>query len=250
VVYPVSFLNLAPEIMKTIHHLISLLLLMTAVNVQADEAEIRKSINAFMPQAKVDSIKDSPIKGLHEVTMGGNLFYVSDDGKYLFQGNLYDVDAKKNLTEGKLADVRVAALNKVGVDKMIVFKPENSKYQISVFTDIDCGYCRKLHSEMDQYLAQGITVRYLFFPRAGKGSEAYKKAISVWCAEDRNKAMTQAKKGDKLDNKYCNNPIDEHMQLGEELGMNGTPLIVTEKGNMLPGYVPAQKLAAILSSEN
>ena len=120
---------------------------------------------------------------------------------------------------------------------------------VSVFTDIDCGYCRKLHSEMDQYLAQGITVRYLFFPRAGKGSDSYKKAISVWCATDRNKALTAAKKNEGLEAKSCDNPIDEHMQLGEDFGMSGTPMIVTGKGNVLPGYVPASQLVGILSKE-
>ena len=132
---------------------------------------------------------------------------------------------------------------------MIIFKPETSKHFVSVFTDIDCGYCRKLHSEIDQYLAQGITVRYLFFPRAGKGSDSYAKAISVWCADDRQKALTDAKKGDSLAKKTCDNPVDQHMELGEAFGMSGTPMIVTEKGNVLPGYVPAAQLAKILSSE-
>jgi thiol:disulfide interchange protein DsbC len=215
----------------------------------ADEAAMKKTLNSFMPQAKVDSIKPSELPGLYEATIGANLFYISEDGKYLMQGQLYDTEAKKNLTEAKLAGVRKSALDKVGPEKMIIFKPETSKYMVSVFTDIDCGYCRKLHSEMDQYLAQGITVRYLFFPRAGKGSDSYKKAISVWCATDRNKALTAAKKNEGLEAKSCDNPIDEHMQLGEDFGMSGTPMIVTGKGNVLPGYVPASQLVGILSKE-
>jgi thiol:disulfide interchange protein DsbC len=120
---------------------------------------------------------------------------------------------------------------------------------VSIFTDIDCGYCRKLHSEIDQYMAQGITIRYMFFPRAGKGSDSYKKAVSVWCAADKNKALTAAKKGENLDAKTCENPVDEHMALGEAFGMNGTPMIVTQKGNILPGYVPAPQLAKVLANE-
>lgn len=220
-----------------------------AVNAAADEAAIKKSLSGFMPNTEVESIKPSEINGLFEVRVGANLFYVSEDGKYLLQGQLYDTVAKKNVTETKLADVRKAALDKLGSENMIIFKPETSKYQVSVFTDIDCGYCRKLHSEIDQYLAQGITVRYLFFPRAGKGSDSYKKAISVWCAADRNKALTAAKKGETLDSKPCVNPIDAHMQLGEDFGMSGTPMIVTAKGNVLPGYVPASRLAGILAGE-
>jgi thiol:disulfide interchange protein DsbC len=220
-----------------------------SATVSADEDAIRKTLSSFMPDAKVDSIKPSEIPGLSEVAIGANIYYVSSDGKYLLQGQLYDINAKKNITENKLADVRKVALDKVGVDNMIIFKSPTPKHQVSVFTDIDCGYCRKLHAEMDQYLAEGITVRYLFFPRAGKGSESYSKAVSVWCATDKQKALTAAKNGESLAAKKCDNPIDTHMQLGEEFGMNGTPLIVTEKGNLLPGYVPAKQLAGILAKE-
>ncbi|MGY6277055.1 DsbC family protein [Methylomonas sp. MgM2] len=220
-----------------------------AHHVLADEAAIRKSIGESMPRAQIDSIQPTEIKGLYEVVTGGSIFYSSEDGRYLLQGQLYDAVAKKNITEDKLADVRKAALDNIGEKNMIVFKPEASKHSVSVFTDIDCGYCRKLHSEIDQYLDQGITVRYLFFPRAGKGSESYAKAISVWCADDRQKALTAAKKGESLQTKTCDNPIDQHMKLGEAFGMSGTPMIVTEKGNILPGYVPAGQLAKILDSE-
>jgi thiol:disulfide interchange protein DsbC len=215
----------------------------------ADEAAIKKAIATFMPTEQVDAVKPSEIKGLYEVNAGSNIFYASEDGKYLLQGQLFDVDAKKNITESKLGAVRKAALDKIGEQDMIVFKAPNSKYTVSVFTDIDCGYCRKLHSEIDQYLAQGITVRYLFFPRAGKGSESYNKAVAVWCAADKNKALTAAKKGDAFDTKSCDNPVDKHMQLGEDFGMTGTPMIVTAKGNILPGYVPAAQLAKVLASE-
>lgn len=215
----------------------------------ADEANIKKSLNEFMPGAQVESIKPSEIKGLYEVIAGGSIFYTSEDGRYLMQGQLFDSVEKKNITESKLANVRKIAMDKVGEKKMIIFKPKTPKHVVSVFTDIDCGYCRKLHSEIDQYLAQGITVQYLFFPRAGKGSESYTKAISVWCAADQQKALTAAKKGDKLEAKTCENPIDEHMALGESFGMSGTPMIVTEKGTVLPGYVPAAQLAKMLDSE-
>lgn len=215
----------------------------------ADEAAIKKALGEFMPGASVDSVKATEIKGLYEVVTGGNIFYTSEDGRYLLQGQLFDAVAKKNITENKLADVRKIALDKVGEKNMIIFKPAVSKHTVSVFTDIDCGYCRKLHSEIDQYMAQGITVRYLFFPRAGKGSDSYSKAVSVWCAADKQKALTAAKSGETLESKTCDNPVDQHMELGEAFGMSGTPMIVTEKGNILPGYVPAVQLAKVLASE-
>lgn len=236
--------------MKKITQLLMVLAaLFLATSSYADEAAVKKALSEFMPGINIESIKSAEIKGLYEVVAGGNIFYASEDGRYLLQGQMYDAVEKKNITENKLADVRKVALEKVGENKMIVFKPKTSKHMVSIFTDIDCGYCRKLHSEIDQYLAQGITVRYLFFPRAGKGSDSYTKAVSVWCAADQQKALTAAKKGESLEAKTCDNPIDEHMQLGEAFGMSGTPMIVTEKGNVLPGYVPAAQLAKVLGSE-
>ncbi|NOT13664.1 MAG: DsbC family protein [Methylococcaceae bacterium] len=216
---------------------------------KADESTVKKALATAMPTVKIDSIKPSEIKGLYEVGMGANIYYVSEDGKYLLQGRLVDLATKTDLTEAKLSGTRKLALENLGQDKMIVFKPKIAKYKVSVFTDIDCGYCRKLHSEIDQYLAQGITIQYLFYPRAGKGSDSYNKAVSVWCSADRNAALTAAKKDQNLPAKTCTNPVDEHMQLGEEFDVKGTPMIVTEKGNIFPGYLPAKQLVEALESE-
>ena len=236
--------------MKSIIKQICLLFLVVNANLaSADEAAVKKALAKFMPSEQIDRVKPSEINGLYEVVAGSNIFYASEDGKYLIQGQLFDAEAKKNITESKLAGVRKIALEKVGEQNMIVFKAPMQKFVVTVFTDIDCGYCRKLHSEIDQYLAQGITVRYMFYPRAGKGSDSYNKAISVWCAPDRNKALTLAKKGDLPETKQCENPVDEHMQLAESFGVNGTPMIITQAGNILPGYVPAQQLAKVLASE-
>jgi len=222
---------------------------LTLSTANADEAAIRQTMAKSMPSAKIDSVKPSEIKGLYEVIVGANIFYVSEDGKYLLQGRLVDVAARKDLTEEKLSGTRKQAIEKIGQKNMIVFKPKISKYTVSIFTDIDCGYCRKLHSEIDQYLAEGITIQYLFFPRAGKGSDSYNKAVSVWCAKDRNAALTEAKKGSTPEAKTCDNPVDEHMQLGADFDVKGTPMIVTEKGNIYPGYLPAKQLLEVLESE-
>lgn len=215
----------------------------------ADENAIRQALAKSMPSVKVGTVKPSEISGLYEVTVGGNIFYASEDGKYLIQGHLVDIAARTDLTEEKLGSARKQAIENLGVAKMIVFKPKVSKYTVSIFTDIDCGYCRKLHSEIDQYMAEGITIQYLFFPRAGKGSDSYHKAVSVWCADDRKAALTAAKKGDTPPAKTCDNPIDEHMQLAEDFEVKGTPMMVTEKGNIFPGYLPAKQLAEALADE-
>jgi thiol:disulfide interchange protein DsbC len=236
--------------MKNIIRIVAALMLGLSLSAAyADENAIREALAKSMPAGKVESLAPSQIKGLYEVTVGGNIFYVSEDGKYLLQGHLFDLAARTDLTEEKLSGARKQALDKIGLDKMIVFKPKTPKYTVTVFTDIDCGYCRKLHSEIDQYMAQGITIQYVFFPRAGKGSDSYTKAISVWCADDRKAALTAAKKGETPKSKTCDNPVDEHMQLAEQFDVKGTPMIVTENGNVFPGYLPAKQLAEVLADE-
>ena len=234
---------------KVIKVLIVSLFGLVLSDVNADEASIRQAMSKSMPSVKVDSVKPAVVKGLFEVVVGANIYYVSEDGKYLLQGRLVDVAARKDLTEEKLNVTRKLAIEKMGQANMIVFKPKITKYTVTIFTDIDCGYCRKLHSEIDQYLAQGITIQYLFFPRAGKGSDSYNKAVSVWCAEDRNAALTAAKKDQKLPEKTCDNPIDKHMQLAAEFDVKGTPMIISENGNVYPGYLPAKQLVEALENE-
>lgn len=218
-------------------------------NVQADEKIVRETLTKAMPALQIDSVKPSPLKGIFEVTVGGDIIYASEDGKYLLQGRLIDTATRTDLTEEKLSGARKIALDKLGEDKMIIFKPKIHTYTATVFTDIDCGYCRKLHGELDSYLAEGIEIRYLFYPRAGKGSESYNKAVSVWCAKDRNAALTAAKKDQKIEAKTCANPIDEHMALAADFDVKGTPMIVTEKGTIYPGYLPAKQLLEVLQGE-
>ena len=222
---------------------------LTCVTANADEEAIRKALSQAMPNSKVDAVKSSVIKGLYEAAIGANIYYVSEDGKYLIQGRLVDIAARKDLTEEKLNGTRKLAIEKMGKEDMIIFKAKIPKYTVTIFTDIDCGYCRKLHSELDQYSAQGITIQYLFYPRAGKGSDSYNKAISVWCADDRNAALTAAKKDKSIPVKTCDNPIDKHMKLAEDFDVKGTPMIVTESGNILPGYLPAKQLVEALEGE-
>lgn len=216
---------------------------------QADTKAVEDALKQALPTIKPDAINPSPIKGIYEVVVGARLFYVSEDGRYLMQGSMVDLKSREDLTEKKLSEARLGALQKLGTEQMIVFKPKILKHVAYVFTDIDCGYCRKLHSEIDQYLREGIEIRYLFFPRAGKDSDSYHKAVTVWCAKDRNAALTKAKNGENLARKQCDNPIDEHMALATAMGTNGTPMIVTEKGAILPGYVPAAQLTKVMDEK-
>ncbi|MEE9421991.1 MAG: DsbC family protein [Gammaproteobacteria bacterium] len=199
-----------------------------------DKAAIKKVLGGSVPT----SIEASRIPGLYEVVVDAHVLYMSGDGRYVVQGEMIDTKEKENLTEPALRQARQDAVAKMGADKMIVFTPKEKKHSMTVFTDIDCGYCRKLHSELDQYLAKGIEVRYMMYPRAGKDSDAYKKAVAVWCSDDRQDALTKSKKGTSIPMKTCANPIDTHMKLAHNLGLQGTPLVVLDDGSIQPGYVP------------
>jgi len=221
------------------------------------EKNIRDRMTKILPDYDVAGVHETPVPGVYEVLLGSELVYVSADGRYMMQGRLIDLETRQNLTESspRLAEARkreakdrIAALDKVGEDKMVIFAPEKYDHTITVFTDVDCGYCRKLHQEIQGYEDEGIRVRYLFYPRAGAGSPSYKKAVSVWCSDDRQAALTEAKKGKPIPEKQCDNPVLEHMKLGERFGVQGTPAIVLDNGEMVPGYVPPKRLAVLLKT--
>lgn len=235
------------------------LLALGSTQAAADKAAIKKSLAQVLPDYEVDSVYETPVPGLFEVLIGTDVIYVSKDGRYMVQGRMIDLASKEDLTEGspRLAEARkkefkerAEAIKKLGPDQMIVFAPEGKPtYTITVFTDIDCGYCRKLHGEIAGYNAEGIKVQYLFYPRAGEGSPSFAKAVSVWCADDRRTALTDAKAGKSIPDKTCPNPVKEHLELGEQMGVSGTPAIVLENGEMVPGYIPPKRLAAMLKEK-
>lgn len=206
-----------------------------------DQAQIRKALAKVIPETP-DAVQKTPVAGLYEVSYGTHLFYVSADGRFLLQGDMVDLQSRTNLTEGRRSGARLTAL-KNAEESMIVYSPKGeTKHTITVFTDIDCGYCRKLHNGMKEMNDLGIAVRYLAFPRAGVGSPSYDKAVSVWCSKDQRKSMDTAKANGKLTPAKCDNPVAEHMALGQALGVNGTPALVLEDGRMLPGYLPPDRL--------
>lgn len=222
------------------------------------EQAIRDSLVKILADYEVSSIHETPVPGVYEVLLGSELVYVSEDGRYMMQGRMIDLTNRMDLTESspRLAEARARqakeradAVEKVGDENMVVFAPEKYDHTVTVFTDIDCGYCRKLHREIDAYNDAGIRVRYLFYPRAGAGSPSYNKAVSVWCADDRREAMTQAKAGKTIEDRQCSNPVKDHMSLGEEFGISGTPAIVLDNGELVPGYVPAKRLSAVLQAQ-
>jgi thiol:disulfide interchange protein DsbC len=206
-----------------------------------------KKLTELSPEITPEQVAASPIEGLYEVTLGAYVVYMSEDGQHMLRGDLIETASGRNVTEERRFSARQAVIRDVDEDSMIVFAPEQVKHTVTVFTDVDCGYCAKLHSEMKQYTDLGISVRYLAFPRAGIDSESYDKTVSVWCADDPHEAITVAKRGESVAPKQCDNPVSSHYDLGREMGVRGTPTIVLESGEIIPGYVPADRLLAELS---
>lgn len=208
----------------------------------ADEASVALGLSAVIPNISKDNVSKTPITGLYQVLVGARVIYASEDGRYIIQGEMVDLVNRKNMTEQALNTTRQRELAKIDEKSMIIFPAKNEKHKITIFSDIDCGYCRKLHAQINDYTDAGITVRYLLFPRTGPETESYIKAVSVWCAEDRNQALTDAKLNNKVINKTCENPVDDHMALGQVFGVAGTPAIIADNGVMIPGFVPAKEL--------
>lgn len=201
-----------------------------------------ESLLRLLPGFTADRVEATAIPGLYRVYFGPRLVYVSADGRYLLQGDLIDLQTRSNLTDVALREARAGVIAALDTSAMIEFAPESPRHTVTVFTDIDCPYCVKLHSEMAAYNALGISVRYLAFPRAGLGSSSYRKSVSVWCAPDRRQAITDAKAGNEVAPASCENPVAAQYRLGREMGVTGTPTIVLDDGRLLPGYVPAAEL--------
>jgi len=223
----------------------------TATSVAAEETAppgVIRAIATLLPGVEPESIEPAPLAGLYEVVLGPHIVYVSADGRYLVRGDVLDLEARANLTEAKRRQARLAAVETLGESSMIVYAPEGGKaeHTVTVFTDVDCPYCQRLHREVPELVEQGVAVRYLAFPRAGIPSGSYDKMMSVWCADDRQRAMTDAKSGGSVTGKRCDNPIEQHYAMGQRVGITGTPTILLEDGEMIPGYVPAQRLINML----
>jgi len=196
-----------------------------------------------LPGVGVEHIKPSPIPGLYQVSFAGGVLYVSEDGRYVVSGRIIEWATGRDLTEAVLGERRLALLAGMPESKMIRFEAAGeAKHTLTTFTDVDCPYCRRMHAEMPALNRSGVRVRYLLFPRTGVGSPSYKKAVSVWCAEDRHAEMTLAKRGETPTPRDCEHPVDEHMRLAEALGITGTPMTITDTGERIMGYVPAPEL--------
>ncbi len=226
------------------------------VNAGAAETVPLEALAAKLPGAKASDLRATPIAGIYEYRRGAELAYVTADGRFAFAGDLYQLSDNTNLSDTRRREVRRAMVVAVPDAGLVVFgprDPKNVKYTITVFTDMDCGYCRALHKQIDDYNRLGIRVRYAAFPRSGPATPSWTRAEQVWCAADRNAMLTRVKQSEMystLQAKVCSpNPVAEQYALGKAIGLTGTPSIVTETGELLPGYLPPQELLDELKLE-
>jgi len=224
-----------------------LLLCMSLVHAD-DMTKLKAELKKQLPEMELQSLSPVGESGLYEAIIDDRIYYFTADGKYLVQGDLLSLESRENITETRRIEVKKGLLDKLNEDDLIVFAAKKPVYTVTVFTDIDCGYCRELHRQIKDYNNLGITVRYMAYPRAGAESESANKLIEVWCAKDPQKAMTDAKAQREVKKtSLCeNNPVAEQFEIGGKLGVRGTPAIFLEDGQMLPGYVPPEKLREIL----
>ncbi|NVK22109.1 MAG: thioredoxin fold domain-containing protein [Kangiellaceae bacterium] len=219
--------------------------------------QITQLLESKFPGASIQNVAIAEIDSLYYFMLEGDLYYISKDGNYLIKGQLLDISNEqiRNLSRERMAQLeklksplRKAEIAKLAEKDMVIFKAPNEQHVITIFTDIDCGYCQKLHRERQEYLDQGITLRYIAFPRAGLKSPSAEKLEGIWCSTDRQQAMTDAKLNRKYSKERCETPFEEHMSLVRKFGLRGTPGIILENGDLIGGYLPAEVMRKQLDS--
>lgn len=222
------------------------LALVPAVGLAADYEQVRERLTTLVGDGADIAIAESPLPGILQVRLGSDIVYMTENGRYLLQGRVLDLDTRADLTDQAMSEVRRELMGDLSDDELISFGPDDAEFEITVFTDVDCGYCRRLHEQVDAYNEAGIQVNYAAFPRAGTGSETFRKMVSVWCADDPHAAMDLAKAGGTPEPAECDAPVAAQYRLGQSLGVTGTPALLTSGGDLIPGYVPPDDLRARL----
>lgn len=226
-----------------------LALSLNALSATADVLDdLHKNLETKLPGIPISSIAETPVDGLYELVADGQLYYVDESGEYLIDGNLIQLSNRRDLTEARLGALHFTMFDDLGEDSMLIYEPESeSNRSLTVFTDISCGYCRRLHAELDTLMEEGVRLRYLLFPRAGLGSQGHKDLESVWCSDNPQEAMTIAKSGGQIPPMTCDNPIEVHVALAERMGLRGTPLMYLDSGERIPGYREAAIIANMIN---
>jgi thiol:disulfide interchange protein DsbC len=212
--------------------------------------ELQTKLDALLPDSGIvlAEAKKLDNTGLYEILMNGEVAYISADAQYVFQGDMISVATRENLTDIRREVISKTALAAMDEKEFITYEPKETVHTVTVFTDIDCGYCRKMHQQIEAYQDLGIRIRYAFYPRSGIGGDSYKSAVNVWCSDDKLKALTDAKNGVAVAEAKCDSPIKSQYELGQRIGVTGTPAIFLESGKLVPGYVPPAQLKQMLDA--
>ncbi len=221
----------------------------TAADDDPKLAAVQEKVSSMFETIEPKHVSRSPVDGWYTVHKGSIVAYISEDGRYLLQGDLIDLDRNINLSEVSRNETRRELVGALQNEQAILFSPSDVKHSVTVFTDIDCTYCRKLHAQIDGYLERGIEVRYVLYPRNGPATRAWNTSEDVWCSRDRGEALTLAKLDRKFQTSKCDaSMVSTHYMLGQDIGLSGTPAIVLEDGTLLSGYLPPAALANRLES--
>lgn len=233
---------------KTLPVLLVLLGLPGLVWAESVHERINEALHGLSPELSADAVNETPVDGLYEVIVSDDVVYMTGDGRFLFQGELVNLETRQSLTEQRRGEQRAVRIEALGTENMLVYPASGeTRYVVNVFTDIECPYCQRMHQEIDGYADKGIEIRYLFMPRAGEGSSSYEQSVAVWCAEDQHAAMTEAKAGEALEgDAECDNPIAEHLALARDLRVRGTPTMISSEGVMQQGYASPENLLRVL----
>lgn len=237
---------------KPLRSTVTLMLLLAPIVLYSSDSSDTDDDIAYLKEkyANVDEVRPTPVPGLYELQFGYRIAYVDASGQFGFlgSGDLQDVSNGENLTESRRAEMRRELL--AGLDEWdtLDFLPDRTEHELLVFTDVDCGYCRRLHQQMAEYHQLGIGVRYVAFPRSGPDTDSWTTMQSIWCSDDRPAALTVAKAGGFVPERQCDSvSVERHFELGRQIGLSGTPALLTPGGELIPGYVPPVRLAAILN---
>ena len=228
-------------------------ILIFSVSVSASQDNIRKGLKNILPDGTViELIEPSPIPGIYAVYYGDlQPIYVTQDGSFFIYGDIYkiNINSISNITEKSVAERRKLILQNIPTEELISFKSSNEQFSVIVFTDVDCGYCRKLHNQIDEYNSLGISINYAAFPRSGIGTSAFTKMVGAWCSDNPKDSMTKLKNNSTLDISFCENqPVSKQYIIGKKLGVDGTPAIFSMDGEMFPGYIEPEELLLRLKS--
>ena len=237
--------------MKKLH--ISFVFILFSLFIVSDEEIIRNNLEKILPiGSEIESIQESSIPGLFTVYYGDlEPIYVTEDGNFFIYGDIYkiNINSISNITDSEISKRRSLILSDLTSSELISFKSKNEKYIVTVFTDVDCGYCRKLHNQIEEYNKLGITVNYAAFPRSGIGTDSFSKMVSAWCSDNTKLSLTRLKNNKEVDANFCDNqPVSKHYAIGKKLGVTGTPAILSSDGSLMPGYLSPEDLLTKLKS--